>query len=73
VPGREGAAVEEGLGGPLAEVDAESDAVAVEAGEDHCQFPARVETGLERLHLRPAEVDFADARNGGDEWRIEFE
>ena len=25
-----------------------------------------------RLLLRPAEVDFADARNGGDEWRIEF-
>src|SRR6266852_8204131 len=34
MPGREGAAVEEGLGSPLAEVDGEGDAVAVEAGED---------------------------------------
>ncbi len=28
--------------------------------------------GWSGLLLRPAEVDFADARNGGDEWRIEF-
>jgi len=38
VPGRERAAVEEGLGSPLAEVDGEGDAVAVEAGEDEYLF-----------------------------------
>src|SRR5260370_234214 len=42
VPGREGAAVEEGLGGPFAEVDGESDAVAVVAREDHHVFVARM-------------------------------
>ncbi len=40
--------VGEGLGGPFAEVDGETDAVAVVAGDDYCQFPARVETGLEK-------------------------
>src|SRR6266852_9250619 len=40
VPGREGAAVEEGLGGPVAEVDGEGYAVAVEAGEDDYLFVA---------------------------------
>ena len=34
--------VEEGLGGPLAEVDGESDAVAVVAGEDQHLFAARM-------------------------------
>ena len=34
--------------------------------------PARGVRGWGRLFLRPAEVDFADARDGGDEWRIEF-
>jgi len=34
VPARKGAAVEEGLGGPLAEVDGERDAVAIIASED---------------------------------------
>src|SRR5713226_10600796 len=42
VPGREGAAGEEGLGGPFAEVDGESDAVTVVAGEDHHLFAARM-------------------------------
>ena len=42
VPGREGAAGEEGFGGTLAEVDGESDAVAVEASEDHHVFAARM-------------------------------
>ncbi len=42
MPGRKGAAVEEGLGGPFAEVDGESDAVAVVAGEDHDVFVARM-------------------------------
>src|SRR5258708_8498310 len=42
MPGREWAAVEEGLGGPFAEVDGESDAVAVVAGEDHYVFVARM-------------------------------
>ena len=32
----------------LAEAGGEGDAVAVKAGEEHCQFPARVETGLEK-------------------------
>src|SRR5258708_38772226 len=41
-PGREGAAVEEGFGGPFAEVDGERDAVAVVAGEDHDVFVARM-------------------------------
>src|ERR1700687_637802 len=41
-PAREGAAVEEGFAGPFAEVDGESDAVAVVAGEDHHVFVARM-------------------------------
>src|SRR5713101_2380101 len=41
-PGRQRAAGEEGFGGTLAEVDGESDAVAVEAGEDHHLFAARM-------------------------------
>src|SRR5260370_4645200 len=41
-PARKGAAVEEGLGGPFAEVDGESDAVAVVGGEDHHVFVARM-------------------------------
>src|SRR5260370_8810287 len=41
-PARKGAAVEEGLGGPFAEIDRESDAVAVVAGEDHHVFVARM-------------------------------
>ncbi len=45
VPGREGAAVEEGLGGPLAEVDGEGYAVAVEAGEDDCLLAAGMPLG----------------------------
>src|SRR5258708_1652791 len=40
--GREGGAVEEGFGGPFAEVDGERDAVAVVAGEDHDVFVARM-------------------------------
>src|SRR5258708_39656088 len=43
MPGREGAAVEEGFGGPFAEVDGESDAVAVVAGEDHHLLAAWME------------------------------
>src|SRR5713226_9081751 len=50
MPGREGAAVEEGLGGPLAEVDGEGDAVAVEAGEDDYLIAAGM-----RLRGKPAE------------------
>jgi len=60
------------LGGPFAEVDGESDAVAVIAGYGYCQFSAECRRDWGRLLLRPAEVDFADARNGGDEWGIEF-
>src|SRR6266851_6019708 len=45
VPAREGAAVEEGLGGPVAEVDGEGDAVAVEAGEDDYLFAAGMPLG----------------------------
>ena len=45
LPGREGAAVEEGLGGPLAEVDGEGDAVAVVAGEDDYLFAAGMPLG----------------------------
>src|SRR5882724_121933 len=41
-PAREGAAGKEGFGGPLAEVDGESDAVAVVAGEKHHLFVARM-------------------------------
>src|SRR5438445_2778741 len=41
-PARKGAAVEEGFGGPFAEVDGESDAVAVVAGEDDHLFTARM-------------------------------
>src|SRR6266850_1571966 len=41
-PTWEGAAGEEGLGGPFAEVDGEGDAVAVVAGEDHHVFAARM-------------------------------
>jgi hypothetical protein len=42
VPGREGTAAKKRFGGPLAEVDRESHAVAVVAGEDHYLFAARV-------------------------------
>src|SRR6266403_5402046 len=49
-PAREGAAGEEGLGGPLAEVDGESDAVTVVAGEEHHVFAARMP-----LRGKPAE------------------
>src|SRR5216684_3579697 len=42
MPAREEAAGEEGFGGPFAEVDGESDAVAVVAGEDHHLLAARV-------------------------------
>ncbi|SRR6266852_4669579 len=45
MPGREGAAVEEGLGGPLAEVDGEGDAMAVEAGEDDYLFAGGMALG----------------------------
>ncbi len=41
-PEREGAAGEEGFRGPLAEVDGESDAVAIVAGEDDYVFAARI-------------------------------
>ncbi len=40
MPVRKGAAGEEGLGGPFAEVDRERDAVTVVAGEDHHLFAA---------------------------------
>ena len=60
------AAGEEGLGGPFAEVDGESDAVAVVADKTHWLLPAGCRQDWRRLMLRPAEVDFADARNGGD-------
>src|SRR4029077_4766530 len=46
----EGAAVEEGLGSPSAEVDREGYAVAVEAGEDQRLFAARMP-----LRGKPAE------------------
>src|SRR5258708_15081580 len=42
VPGREGAAGEEDFGGPFAEVDGKSDAVAVVAGEDYHLVAARM-------------------------------
>ena len=42
-PARKGAAAEEGFGGPLAEVDGESDAVAVVAGEERYVLAARME------------------------------
>ena len=44
-PGREGAAGEEGFGGPFAEVDRERDAVTVVAGEDHYFFAAGMPLG----------------------------
>ncbi len=61
MPPREGAAVEEGLGGPLAEVDGEGDAVAVEAGEDQHLFAAGMPLGGE-----PAEegAHFFSEENG---------
>src|SRR5260370_9053833 len=42
MPGRKGTAVEEGFGGPFSEVDGESDAVAVVAGENHHLSAARM-------------------------------
>ena len=42
MPAREGTAGEEGFGSPFAEIDRESDAVAVEAGEDHYVLAARM-------------------------------
>lgn len=44
VPSRERSAGEEGFGGPFAEIDGESEAVAVVAGEDHHLFAARMTT-----------------------------
>ena len=53
--------VEEGLGGPLAEVDGEGDAVAVEAGEDDCLFAGGMPLGR-----KPAEegAHFFGEENG---------
>jgi hypothetical protein len=60
-----------GYGGPLTEVDGESDAVAVVADEGHWQLPAGRRQDWRRLLFRPTEVDFADgvlAATNGKEW-----
>jgi hypothetical protein len=44
-------------------------AVAVVADEGHWQLPAGRRQDWRRLLFRPTEVDFADARVGGDEWK----
>src|SRR5467141_1489147 len=69
-PGREGAAVEEGFGGPFAEVDGERNAVAVVAGEDHHVFVARMaaEDGAHFFGNENRAAPAVRAAHGGKGW-----